>query len=380
MPARLQRFLPPLGDAVLAVVMATYALYEVVGARPWFGPVEVNAPVVTAMALSLAWRRRFPLAVLVSVGGSIVGLGVAYGSSQAWASLFPFLVAVYSAAAYSTRPWVVCAVVAAAVVGRELNDPFVETLADALFTSTISVLGVLAGLEGRRLAVRSNRLDDRAEALEREEEELAAAAAAGERRRIARELHDIISHGLGVMVLQAGAVQQIVESDPAAAKESLGVIRATGLDAINELGALLSLVREDADSSREPQPALADLPSLVERARNAALDVSLDVDLDGARLSQVLELSAFRVVQEALTNAAKYAPEAHVDVNVRVRDSRLEVSVVDDGVAAPDRPHGGRRGLAGMAERVSIFGGHLRAGPRRGGGWEVEASFPCGDD
>lgn len=133
------------------------------------------------------------------------------------------MVAVCSAACYSDRAPLVIGVVAATVVFRELNDPFVKTVGDALFTSTLGVLTLLAGLEGRRLRLRlrTSNLDDRADALAREEEELAAAAAAEERQRIARELHDIISHGLGVMVLQEGAVEQIVESDPSRAKETL---------------------------------------------------------------------------------------------------------------------------------------------------------------
>ena len=254
---------PPATDVLLAVVMAGYSLYDVVVNQSWTGPVAVNAVVVTAMTLSLAFRRRLPLVVLAVVGCSLVGLGVAYGSAQAWSSVFPFVVAVYSAAAYSEHLAAVVVGVAAIVVLRDVNDPMLTSLGDSLFSSTLAVLTILAGMEGRHLNVRRSDLDDRAEALRREEERMAAEAAADERRRIARELHDIISHGLGVMVLQAGAADQVLATDPARAHEVLVSIRAIGNEAIGELGALLGLVREGAEPSREPQPTLDDLDALV---------------------------------------------------------------------------------------------------------------------
>jgi signal transduction histidine kinase len=366
---------PPVSDVLLAVVMAGYALYDVVGNRSWTGPVAVNAVVVTAMTLSLAFRRTLPLVVLWVVGGSIVALGVVYGSAQAWSSVFPFVVAVYSAAAYSTQLWAVVVSVAAIVVLRDANDPSLTSIGDSLFSSTLAVLTVLAGFEGRRLQSRSARLDDRAEALAREEALMAAEAAADERRRIARELHDIISHGLGVMVLQAGAADQIVSTDPERAREVLASIRSIGNEAIGELGALLGLVREGAEPSLEPQPMLSDLPRLVDRAREGGMDVDLELDCDGAHLSPALQLSGYRIVQEGLTNAQKHAPHAHVTVRVTATDDRLDISVADDA-PTPALAAGSRRGLAGMAERVAVFGGQLTAGPRSGQGWAVEASLP----
>ncbi|MFN8040742.1 MAG: histidine kinase [Acidimicrobiales bacterium] len=366
---------PPTTDVLLAVVMAGYSLYDVVVNESWTGPVGVNAVVVTAMTLSLAFRRRLPLAVLVVVGTSIVGLGVAYGSAQAWSSVFPFVVAAYSAAAYSGHLPAVLVVVAATVVLRDVDDPMLTSLGDSLFSSTLAVLTILAGLEGRHLNIRRSQLDDRAEALRQEEERLAAEAAADERRRIARELHDIISHGLGVMVLQAGAADQVLTSDPERAHEVLASIRSIGNEAIGELGALLGLVREGVEPSREPQPTLADLPDLVAQAREGGMDVDLEVDRGTAHLSPALELSAYRIVQEGLTNARKHAPGARVAVRVVVADQRLRVRVTDDAahpVAAP----GGRRGLAGMAERVAVFGGELHAGPAGSQGWSVDATLP----
>ena len=366
---------PPPAAVVLAVVMSAYALYDVCGAHAWNGPVAVNAVFVTGMTLSLAFRRTLPLGVLVIVGGVIVALGVAYGSSQTWSSVFPFVVAVYSAAAYSSHLWAVIGSVVVVVVLRDANDPYVHSVADALFSSTLALLTVMAGVEGRRLQQRASALDDRTQDLAREEARLSAEAAADERRRIARELHDIISHGLGVIVLQAGAADQIVEADPTRAREVLQSIRVIGQEAIGELGGLLGLVREGAEPSLEPQPTLEDLSQLVERAREAGMDVELTVDRGDVRLSPALELSAYRIVQEGLTNAQKHAPGAHVVVRVRVSGHDVRISVFDDGPMTGDAA-GGRRGLAGMAERVAVFGGHLRAGPGERSGWSVEAELP----
>jgi signal transduction histidine kinase len=366
---------PPAVDVLLAVAMASYAFYDVWVNQSWTGPVWVNALVVTAMTLSLAFRRTLPLVVLGVVGGSIVGLGVAYGSAQAWSSVFPFVVAVYSAAAYSQHLWAVLVSVAAIVVLRDANDPNLTSIGDSLFSSTLAVLTVMAGVEGRRLQTRTSRLDDRAESLAREEARIAADAAADERRRIARELHDIISHGLGVIVLQAGAADQIIATDPARAKEVLASIRTIGNEAIGELGALLGLVREGTEPSLEPQPTLDDLPTLVEHARDAGMHIDLEVDRGNAHLSPALELSAYRIVQEGLTNAQKHAPGAQVAVRVSVADQRLGISIVDDAPTATTAP-GSRRGLAGIAERVTVFGGQLQAGPNADQGWAVEASLP----
>jgi len=366
---------PPAVDVLLAVAMAGYAFYDVWVNQSWTGPIGVDAFVVTAMTLSLAFRRTAPLAVLGIVGGSLVGLGALYGSAQAWSSVFPFVVAVYSAAAYSRHLWAVVVSVAAIVVLRDVNDPNLTSIGDSLFSSTLAVLTVMAGVEGRRLQTRQARLDDRAESLEREEARVAAEAAADERRRIARELHDIISHGLGVIVLQAGAADQIIATDPVKAKAVMASIRTIGNEAIGELGALLGLVREGTEASLEPQPTLDDLPKLIGRARDSGMDIDLDVDRGNAHLSPALELSAYRIVQEGLTNAQKHAPGSRVSVRVSVSDQRLGISIVDDAPTSAAAP-GGRRGLAGMAERVTVFGGQLHAGPSPDQGWAVEASLP----
>jgi signal transduction histidine kinase len=256
-----------------------------------------------------------------------------------------------------------------------LRDPEIHTFGDAIWSATLLGLVFLAGLAGRSLQARASAVEQRAAALDREEEERAAAAAAEERRRIARELHDIVSHSLGVLVLQAGAAEQVLERDPDRAREVLRSIRATGQEAIGEMGTLLGLIRGEAVAAREPQPSLADLEGLIARTREAGLAVELEVEGDRRALPAALELSAFRIVQEGLTNALKHARTAQARVILRYGERELEVEVRDDGTGSANG-RGSRRGLAGIGERVAVFGGRLEAGPRPDGGWTLRAAFP----
>ena len=269
------------------------------------------------------------------------------------------------------------AIALAGVAIATATDPQVDGFGDAIWGSSIAVLTIGAGLAGRSLRARAGVLEDRAAALDREEERRAAEAAAQERRRIARELHDIISHGLGVVVLQAGAAERVLDRDPEQAREVLASIRATGQEAIGEMGALLGLLDPAPSAPREPQPSLADLDTLVSRMREAGLDVVLAVEGERRTLPAALELSVFRVVQEALTNALKHAGPAHVRAVVRYGEDALDVDVADDGRASRNGM-GGRRGLAGIRERVEVFGGRLEAGRRPEGGWRLRATFPLG--
>jgi signal transduction histidine kinase len=359
----------------MAAMMTAYGLYDVLVNHTWPGRPLVDAVLVTVMTTSLAFRRVVPMVVMVVVGASLAVAGALYGSAQAWSTMFPFIVAVYSVAAYHSSVSAALLVVVATMVVRDHFDPFVRTLRDRDFTITLTALSVLAGLEGRRLRKRQVVLDDRAEALRREEQAIADAAAAAERENIARELHDIISHGLGLIVLQAGAAEQVLVTDPAAAREVLASIRTTGQEAVGELGAMLGTMRQRAEPAREPQPTLDDIGRLVERSRRAGADVTLKLQLDGPPTSAALQVSAYRVVQEALTNAFKHAQGAHVEVCIRSTERQLEVHVTDNGTASRAAV-GSRRGLAGLAERVSVFGGSFGAGPRPEGGWEVVATFP----
>jgi signal transduction histidine kinase len=276
---------------------------------------------------------------------------------------------------YGRSPLLAAALALAGIVVGTVTDPLVHSFGAAVWGPTLIVLTVGAGLTGRALRARTSALEQRTEALDREEKRRAAEAAAEERRRIARELHDIVSHSLGVVVLQAGAAQRVLDRDPDRAREVLDSIRATGQEAIGEMGTLLGLLDAGPRASREPQPSLADLDGLVTRMRDAGLSVDLAIEGEPCVLPAALALSAFRVVQEGLTNALKHAGPAHVHALLRYDDDELHVDVADDGTATDDGT-GTRRGLAGIRERVEIFGGRMEAGPRPRGGWTLPATFP----
>jgi signal transduction histidine kinase len=302
----------------------------------------------------------------------ISALSIAFGGSETSTAVFIMVVAVFSAAAHGSRPELTVALGITTATVQTALDPAVKTFGDAVWDLILLSVTLVVGFGMR---ARTSALEQHAEALERDQEERAAAAVDEERRRIARELHDIISHSLGVLVLQAGAAEQVLERDPERAREVLRSIRATGQEAIGEMGTLLGLIRGEVVASREPQPSLADLDRLVSKMREAGLNVDLEIEGDRRALPAALELSAFRIVQEGLTNALKHAGPAHTHVLLRYGDEELEVEVADNG-SGNGNGRGNRRGLAGIGERVAVFGGRLDAGPRPDGGWTLRAGFP----
>lgn len=223
-------------------------------------------------------------------------------------------------------------------------------------------------------------LRERAEQAERERETNARIAVADERARITREIHDIVSHSLSVVVVMSDGAAAKVDTEPARAKSAMLGVRDTGRTALAEMRRMLGVLRDDEPGSQAPQPGLAQLDALVEQSRAAGMPVALNVDGKQAPLSQGAELTVYRVVQEALTNVRKHAGPAvtNVEVTVRCRPEEVEVHVVDDGHgAAPDVKSGaGGHGLVGMRERVTIHGGTFTAGTRAGGGFKVVAVLP----
>jgi signal transduction histidine kinase len=209
-------------------------------------------------------------------------------------------------------------------------------------------------------------------------------AAADERRRIAREMHDVVAHSVSVMVVQAGGARRILGRDPDRAVAAAAQIERTGREALAEMRRLLGMLHRDDDEhdARAPQPTMAGVAALVERARAAGLPVELHVEGERRSLPAGLDLAAFRVVQEGLTNALKYAEHAPTDVHVRWGARDLELEILDRGPGpARDRLGGdGGHGLVGMRERVKLYGGDLEAGRRRGGGFRIRAKLPLVPD
>jgi signal transduction histidine kinase len=222
----------------------------------------------------------------------------------------------------------------------------------------------------------TDELTARAEAAERAQVVEAERAVADERARIARELHDVIAHTVSVMVVQAGAARRMLQRDPARAADAIGRIEATGRDALTELRHMLSLLRDDGDAALEPQPRIGQLDELVTTMEDAGVPISLAVDGPLDDLPAGVALSAYRIVQEALTNVLKHAgPTRAVAVEVSRRDDELAIAVRDDGQGAASGDGQGR-GLIGLHERVALLHGSFHARPRRGGGFEVVATLP----
>ena len=365
-------------DVTIALILGVLAQLDVFFGTEWLGPVWVSSLAMAMAAVALAWRRSRPVASLVVVVSAIAVPAVIYGASDSPTSLFMVLVVSYSAAAHARSVLLPLVLLTIGVGLHDLNDPQIKTIGDATYDWTIVGLTFLVGLTTRwrqkRLESVERDVEERAQA----QEALAAAASAEERRRMARELHDIVSHSLGIVVLQAGAAQTVLDRDPEQARTAMELVRRTGLEAITEMSRLLGLMRDEPDASRTPQPSLADLSILIARTRDAGLDVELVVEGTPGDLPAALELSAYRIVQEGLTNVLKHAAGSPTRVVVSYTDSELDVCVCNRTVATVSGAPSGGRGIPGLRERVAVFGGRFDAGPVDDGQWQLHAALPVG--
>jgi signal transduction histidine kinase len=332
------------------------------------------------LTVPLVWRRRAPLAVAACNGFGRAAQALATGS---WVAshgiLLASLVAVYSAGAYGkgSRAWLgLGLIVAGLTVASAYDIPADEAdLWNGLFFYLLGFMVFAAGLyvQGRR---RSVELERRAERLERERAERDRAVAE-ERAQIARELHDVVAHSVSATVVQAEAAEEVLGEAPDRARRSLVRIQDTGREALGEMRRLLGIMRDDAQGGAlAPQPRVADVGRLAEETRAAGLPVTLTVEGERRELSAGIELSAYRIVQEALTNVRKHAVRpTEASIVVRYGVSALELQVADDGRAAT-APGTGGHGLIGMRERVAFFGGEFSAGTGATGGFVVWARLP----
>src|SRR3954464_10596504 len=364
------------GDQLIVTLLAGTAR---VGARVSGGSV-LDAVVGAAVALPLLARRRAPLLVLLAVialgyAGYARGAGVG-GSLQARIVLN---VALYSVAAHCERKRAIAgAVIVAAVVLVFQIPALVEGgRVDDLAGEWLFLGGVwLLGRWVRRRRQRTADLERQAADLEADRSALAREAVADERARIAREMHDAVAHSVSVMVLQAGAAEQVLATSPERARESLMTIQDTGREAIVELRRMLGVLRDPvADASLAPQPGLARLDAPLEQGRCAGLPVELTVEGEPRRLPPGIDRSAYRIVQEGLTNTLKHAGPAHASVRLRYAERALELEVLDDG-RGPAGASGAGFGLLGMRERAALYGGVLAARERPGGGYALSARLP----
>jgi signal transduction histidine kinase len=378
--ARIRRLgaqLAPAADPALAAVVLVVSLQPLF--REEKGPIPSWGYVlVVAQCLPLVVRRRWPLAVAFVCGG----LTVVYGLSNLPDPPVPYagLVALYSVASHGSRDHANAAGITAAfaVVGALLFDPEAD-LEDATVMVLLFTTAWLLGDSTRRRRETATALAERAEQLERTRAAEAAAAVAAERNRIARELHDVVAHHLSMMVVQAEAGAVAAGRRPERTVPAFDAIGAAGKQALREMRRLLGVLKQDPDQELAPQPGAGDIEALVTGVRAAGVDVRLTVTGDAGELSPAVGLSAYRVVQEALTNCVRHARATAVDVGVGYDDKRVRITVTDDGIGAGSDPEDGGHGLAQMRERVALVGGTLDAGPGPDGGWTVHAELPRED-
>ena len=360
-------------DAALPAAIAALGAVELTAFRGdgWTTGIALE---VLSCAL-LVFRRRVTL--VTCTAACLVVLAMPWVGPQLDEAATPILILFL--AMYGLARWIpsylgatgVVVVALALVADYLLVDRRSHDITDLVFASTLLIPPYVFGRVARKLAVQ-------AELLARQQEMIRAEAVKAERTRIARDLHDVIAHSISAMVVQTSAAQDLVRTDPERAEQALAEVAATGRRALSETGQLLRLVRDDADElGLEPAPGLARLPELVESFRGHGLVVDLEVDGPVRPLPVGVDLSAYRIVQEALTNALKYAADR--TASLRLTSSAESVAIHAENRVGHRTVDGSGLGLVGMAERVALVGGSLTHGPTDDGRFVVSATLPIGD-
>lgn len=395
-------------DVVLAFVLTGIALFVAVR-YPGDGPVHINPPtvdvgtgipapppppgpgeappeeepssvpwaLVVLSTLPLAARRRYPLTLFAVM----LAAALAIGDSASWITVLACVIGAYSAVVHSRfRITAIAVLVLAAVLSGftfRNADPVLPAWSSPGFV--LLVAGMLASLV-RFLQLRLASSRDRVTELQEAQEEATRRAVEEERARIAAELHDVVTHNVSVMVIQAGAARKVMDMKPEQSKEALLAVEAGGRAAMAELRHVMGLLAapdHEKPDSLKPQPGLAQLDALVARVRAAGTPVSVGVSLPPDPLPPGVDLAAYRVVQEALTNTIKHAGGARASVAIGHTDTSLEIEVTDTGGAKDSPPVGGNgRGHMGLRERLAVYRGELTAGPTQAGGYRVTARIP----
>jgi signal transduction histidine kinase len=362
------------------------AVSEGIGRSPdWREPDALAWLLLLAGPVALLFRRRWPLGVLaVTVACSLAYAARTYPEGPSQLSQFPALWTV-ALTIPRRRAWLAGALTAVAAAGSELFL-YGETMFDGepLYAAVTVFAAMWWGESVRARRAYVAELRDRVERAERTREEEARRRVDEERLRIARELHDVVSHTIGVISVQAGVAAHLLHRRPDKAADSLAAIRQASDEALGELHAMLGVLRErdgGGEAPLTPAPGLAELDALVAQAQGAGVQV--EVSLEGAprRLPAAVDLAAYRVVQESLTNVVKHARASRAEVVVTQDDGRVVVEVIDDGRGRNGSGDGAGsgQGIVGMRERARALGGTLEAGPRPGGGFRVRASLPVSD-
>jgi signal transduction histidine kinase len=385
---------PLLIDTILALIVATLAALSLISNWQPDQAVSFSTAMVLTLVLvlPLILRRYFPLVVLIFMAFVEIYyrfLLIPEGRYTAYAVLF----AIASAAAFGQkryRGWVIGGVIyfeLSAILLLSVIYPGSGWLKDSFLAQFLQMLLNLflfgaawwIGEVFRSRREREKQLEERTEQLKQEREENARRAVLDERIRIARELHDVVAHHVSVMGIQAGAARKVLAKQPAKASEALSEIEASSRQAIGELHKLLGFLRpNNQEEETSPQPSLKHLDMLIDEVRRSGLDVELDIHGEQHTLPESVDLSAYRIIQEALTNILKHAGPATASVVIKFSREMIELTVSDNGKGRVKLESGkpGGRGIIGMRERVSLHGGKLETGNTPGGGFFVKAKLP----
>lgn len=373
-------------DWGLALGLAALGQYELwIGALEsnFQGPRWANSLFLLAISLPLLWRRRAPLLVIAAVvGSSALSLHAMYDLSRQ-PPIEPFLallVAIYSLGSFASRRDAVfgASIATVGVLSFEMRGLLAGRPVEEVFPSLLFFVGAFT--LGRILHARDRRaaaLERRAAELEDARDEETERAIEEERSRIARELHDVIAHSLSVMVVQAAAERRALTGDQVSTGDVLLSIEQAGREALTELRRLLGILRKSGDTrTLEPQPGLGQLDNLIDQVRQAGLDVRIRLEGEATGLSPGLDLAAYRILQEALTNVLKHAGPCKTEIVVRYEPREVELEVINDGGGVRAAPANAGHGLIGMRERVSLYGGAFEAGPSEHDSYRVRAVLP----
>jgi signal transduction histidine kinase len=376
---RIRRTKPWVIDAITASAFVALGLathYAPEDAVDYRDPTAFSTALVVLGAVPYYFRRRFPLAVLVVSTVAVVTLVARDYSSGTAPSMLLFGVYTVAASA-SPRDRVLGAatislgLAVVAVAGAPDLDGAGMVINVAFFS-----VAYFVGSTVRNRRLYTEQLEERARLLERERDEQSRRAVADERLRIAQELHDVVAHSMGVIAVQAGVGAHVIDDDPAEAKRALEAIGTTSRSTLTEIRRLLGVLRDDGTAGYEPAPGLADLDRLVRDVGATGLPVDVRVEGERHDVPPGVDLTAYRIVQEALTNVIKHAGPARAVVTVGYEPGALALEVVDDGRGVNGRATAGGHGLLGMRERVGVYGGTFDAGPRTGGGFRVAVRLP----
>ena len=362
----------------MALILAGLGLAEVWLLGSGTAPPGLASSAVLLMTLPLAVRRRRPL---VAVGAAVAGFaavnetGDLSSDDDAYLPWIVMLIAAYTAGAYTRGREIIAGAVLtfAFPVVLVLTDRDGFSFGGLLFFTLIALPPYVAGVAIARRRGHERALERRADELEDERD----AAVAEERARIARELHDVVAHGVSVMVVQAQGGARMVRAEPDDAEQAFAAIERTGREALTEMRQLLGILRRaDEPATLEPHLGVDRLGDLIADVRMAGLPVDLQVEGPAGALPPGVDVSAYRIVQEALTNTIKHAGPAHAHVRMRYLPGALELEISDDGAGRTPRAANGGHGLIGMRERVAVYGGRLEAGVQPSGGYVIRARLP----